>query len=98
MTIIVITKGDHRRNVHMPERGDKLQFAHRYDFSDPEGHERQAQNFIIYAQALGGYVPPVIVYADPTVTDPNQRALMNINLADWAAIVGHALDTEVEIQ
>lgn len=97
METVVITKGAHARNVHIPVHEGPVQFAHRWDPDEQEDCPHQAHNFMTYARALGGYVPPVIVLAEQR-DDPNDQAEQNCHLADWASIVGTALDTEVEIR
>jgi hypothetical protein len=98
MEVVVITKGAHARNVHMPHPSEgPFQYAHRWDPDEQEDCPHQAHNFLTYAHALGGYTPPMIVLADRR-EDPNDQAEQNCHLADFASIVGTALDTEVEIR
>jgi hypothetical protein len=98
MITVVITKGAHARNVHMSNDHDRRHFAHQWDNDDLEDTAHQAHNFVTYATALGGYEPPVILLPGKYPEDPADHAHMNVCLADWASIVGSALDTEVEIR
>ena len=90
MTVVVITKGSHRRNVHLPDL-EGVQFAHRYDPDDPEDVPHQVSNFLNYATALGTSVGPhVLLGPDDTVS----RCYMR----DWAQIVESATHVPVKIR
>ena len=100
MTTYVITKGAHARNVHLPPfDGQPRQFAHRWDPDDVEDVAHQAQNFKLYADALGGYVPPIILIApDPMPDDQAECNHIKVNMSDWASIVESATGMAVEIR
>ena len=99
MAVIVITKGAHHRNTHIPERDDEpRQFAHRWDPDSPEDVAHQAGNFKTYATALGGYVPPIVLLAPPMPDDPNEADHIRVNLSDWASIVRTSTGHQVEIR
>lgn len=95
---VVITKGSHAKNVHMPPRSEVTHFAHQWDNDDPEDMNHQARNFVTYATALGGYEPPVYLLSGKYPDDPALHAKMNVDMADWASVVGSALNVEVEIR
>jgi hypothetical protein len=98
MAVVVITKGSHARNTHMPPRdGEPRQFAHRWDPDDPEDVPHQAQNFKLYADSLGGYVPPVILLAPPLPEGPEADHI-RVNLADWKSIIESGMGVPVEIR
>jgi hypothetical protein len=97
--IEVITKGAHARNVHLPAFDDEpRQFAHRWDPDEVEDVPHQAQNFLIYAQALGGYVPPIVLLPPPKPEDDVEWAHIQVNMGDWRDIVETATGVKVEIR
>lgn len=100
MPVIVITAGAHRRNVNMPSITDEpRQFAHRWDPDEEEDVAHQAQNFKLYADALGGYVPPIVLLSpDPMPDDQVECNHIKVNMADWASIVETATGLPVEIR
>jgi len=99
VTIITITTGAHGRNVDIPpSNSSPRQFAHKWDWDEPEDNAHQAQNFIQYATALGGYVPPVILLPPPIPEDPRDWDTIKVKMADWAGNVEAALGTTVEIR
>ena len=98
MATIVVTKGSHARNVHLPPfDGEPRQFAHRWDPDDPEDVAHQAQNFTLYAKALGGYVAPIVLLAPP-IPDGPEADHIRVNLADWKSIVETGTGMPVEIR
>jgi hypothetical protein len=99
MQTVVITKGAHRRNVHLPHLSDEpRQFAHQWDADEAEDNAHQAHNFITYATALGGYAEPVVLLPPPETDDTTETARRATMLSDWSDIVGSALDMKVEIR
>lgn len=99
--IVTITKGSHARNVHLPPLSDEpRQFAHRFDPDDPEDVPHQAQNFITYATALGGYVAPIVLISPPMseAEDGPEYDHIKVELADWASVVETATGMPVEIR
>ncbi len=99
MTVIVLTKGAHARNTHIPpDDGKPRQFAHRWDPDEVEDVPHQAQNFKLYADALGGYVEPIVLLSPPPCDDPAEEAHRKVNMADWASIVRTATGKQVEIR
>jgi hypothetical protein len=99
MHVVVISKGAHKRNVHMPDPNNgPYQYAHQWDAGDPEDCPHQAQNFLTYAKALGNWCSPCVLLPDRSVGEGEDRSEMNCHLADWVSIVGSAMDTEVEIR
>ena len=99
--IITITSGSHWRNVGLNVAHDFVedQFAHVYDPDDPEDFYRQAQNFITYSNALGkSLAPHVLLRPEYEDTDTNEEAHIEVELADWAAVVSTATGTRVVIE
>jgi hypothetical protein len=98
MTVYVITRGAHARNVHVPpDDGEPRQFAHRWDPDDPEDVPHQAMNFKLYADALGGYVAPVVLLAPPLPEGPEADHI-KVNLSDWKSIIETGMGVPVEIR
>ena len=100
MTVIVLTKGSHARNVHIPpDDGTPRQFAHRWDPDDVEDVPHQAQNFKLYADTLGDYQAPIVLLSpDPMPDDQVECNHIKVNMADWASIVESATGMAVEIR
>ena len=100
MAVIVITKGAHHRNVHLPAMSDEpRQFAHRWDPNENEDVAHQVQNFKLYADALGSYESPIVLLSpDPMPSDQNECNHIKINMADWASLVTTATGRPVEIR
>ena len=91
MTVIVITEGAHRRNVHIGELDEPVQFAHVYDPDEPEDVPHQTQNFMTYAGALGGNVGPHVLIGP---TDTVSRCFMR----DWSQIVSSGTGVRVQVR
>jgi hypothetical protein len=99
MTVVVISKGSHARNTHLPPLSDgPRHFAHRWDADDPEDVPHQANNFRTYAASLGGFEPPFILLRPDVMPDEPERAHVEVNLSDWASIVKTATGVPVEIR
>lgn len=97
--ILTITKGAHQRNVHLPAMDDEpRQFAHRWDPDEPEDVAHQVQNFLTYAQALGGYVPPIVLIGPLKTDDEVEWAHTQVNMGDWRDMVESATGLPVEIR
>jgi hypothetical protein len=98
MTVYVLTKGSHKRNVHVPPYdGTPRQFAHRWDPDDVEDVPHQAQNFKLCADALGGYVAPIVLLAPPLPEGPEADHI-KVNLSDWKSIIETGMGVPVEIR
>jgi hypothetical protein len=98
--IIVVSKGSHNRNLHIPAfDGEPRQFAHRFDPNDPEDVPHQVQNFWQYAKALGGFHPPIILYGpDPMPENEQEADHIAVQMSDWASLVESSTGMAVEIR
>lgn len=97
--IITITSGAHWRNVHLPNlEGELVQFAHRFDPDEPEDVPHQANNFLTYANALGGFTTPHVLIGPPKGDDEIENAHIAVEMSDWAAIVSSATGSKVTIR
>lgn len=98
--ILTITRGSHARNVHLPslDPDEPRQFAHRWDPDDPEDVPHQAHNFLTYANALGGYVEPIVLIPPPFTDDEVDNDHIRVNMGDWRDIVQTATGLKVEIR
>jgi hypothetical protein len=109
MSVVPITSGAHWRNVDIPSDADC--FAHIFDPESPEDVPHQAQNFLLYAAALGGckaIVVARIVEGGPEWVIPTEEPASRhvdpeddhvaVMLSDWAAIVQSATGIEVEVR
>jgi hypothetical protein len=98
----LISWGAHGRDVTAPQTVPQLrklgpiQFAHRFDYEDPEDVAHEASNFIKYATALGGSDLPPVLYVDDSGLEDPDKAHLWINAADWSSIVASGLHTTVE--
>ena len=95
---VVITKGAHTRYVIERDPEGPQQFAHLWDMEEAEDNVHQAQNFILYATALGGYVSPVELLHDKEDPDPRQEQANVIKRAEWARHVKRALGVDVHVR
>ena len=100
MSVIAITKGSHHLNtaVTRDDPESPRQFAHIWDFNDPEDTAHQATNFIQYAQALGNFEGPVELISVNIPEDDADRAYAAAKMYDWRSIVRAALGVPVEIR
>lgn len=97
--ILTITKGAHARNVHLPAISDEPRhFAHRWDPDEGEDVPHQAQNFVTYARALGGFEMPVYLIAPPLSDDEVENDHIRINMEDWRQIVETGQGWPVEMR
>jgi hypothetical protein len=97
--IVVITKGSHARNTHIPPRdGEPRHYGHRWDPNDPEDVAHQAMNFTTYANALGGYEEPIVLLGPPPSDDEQENLHVKVNMGDWQDIVETATGKRVEIR
>jgi len=95
---MIITTGDHGRNLNTSPGV----YAHQYmptdaDGDNPQGHERQAWNFVTYANALGGCTGIVLLHP-PAPSDVSDREHAQVEMCDWAKIVTGAMGLKVEIR
>jgi hypothetical protein len=98
--IVTITSGAHGMNTDLPAfpPGEPVQFAHLWDFEEPEDNAHQVLNFVKYATALGGWSNPVVLLPPPVPADPRDWDYIQVKMADWAAMVESDLECEVEIR
>ena len=98
MAIVVVTKGAHARNTHIPPFEDgPRQFAHRFDPNEVEDVPHQVQNFIQYANALGGYHPPIVLLSPKMGDDEAEWDHIQVEMSDWRSIVETATGMAVDI-
>lgn len=100
MAILTITSGAHWRNTNLPTLapGEERQFAHRWDPDEPEDVAHQAQNFMQYAHALGGFVAPLVLIPPVKTDDEVEWAHIQVNMSDWADIVETGMNMQVDIR
>jgi hypothetical protein len=99
MAVIIITRGAHWRNTKMPTLTDEpRQFAHRWDPDEVEDVAHQAQNFKLYAEALGGFSPPIVLLSPPMPDTGPDYDHIKVNLSDWASIIETAMNMPVVIR
>lgn len=97
---VIITNGAHKRNGSMPPMdGEPRHFAHQWSWDENEDNVHQAQNFILYATALGGFTPPIelIRPANPP-EDEQMRQVMEVKLADWSRHVRRHFGMDVHVR
>ena len=100
MPVIAITKGSHHLNTAVTRDNPEppRQFAHIWDFNDPEDNAHQATNFIQYAQALGDFEGPVEILSVNIPDDDSDRTWAAAQMYQWRSIVRAALGVPVEIR
>jgi len=93
--LVTITEGTRHRNPHVPP--EPRQFAHSFDAN--KSREPQANNFMIYAKALGESDGPyVVLRPDTDGWDERDKVWLEVELADWRDLVETATGKKVEIQ
>lgn len=112
MDVVTITSGAHWRNVGVSQVDTERQFAHIFDPESPEDVPHEAHNFITYANALGEYEDPIVLYR-PDEDIPEWVAPIEahsarhfgpedehieVMMADWVQIVTTATGRKVEIR
>lgn len=98
MVPVVITQGAHVRYSEANDAPLGCQFAHAFDPDCPEDVPHQAMNFTMYAQALGHYKAPFVVYAPERPEDDVEWAHIQVELADFQSIVESGTGVKVEIR
>lgn len=100
MGTIAITKGSHHLNTAVTGStpAPPRQFAHIWDFNDPEDTAHQATNFIQYAQALGGFEGPIELLSVNVPEEDADRAYAVAQMYQWRSIVRAALGVEVHVR
>jgi hypothetical protein len=108
--MVAITAGAHWRN---PDAKQGTEYAHLFDPESPEDVAHQAQNFILYAQALGSVVEPLVLVRPnddelPSWVAPLEPhsarhfdpsdAHVEIMLAECAQVIEGATGMKVEIR
>jgi len=97
---IIITNGAHKRNGSMPPiNGEARHFAHQWSWDEVEDNVHQAQNFILYATALGGFTPPIELIGPPNPPeDPRLQQLITVKMAEWARHVRRHFGMDVHVR
>ena len=96
--ILTITKGAHRRNVHLPELDDSTQFAHQWDPSDPEDVPHQVMNFLTYANALGVRSLPHVLLSAPVDPDPEVEKYNRVQMQGFVSNLSTATHSPVVVR